>query len=165
MTDRVKGLKFLDPALCTEHEGVRTSYVSAITGWMDHPNPVEPDGSDCGPGGWHIMLRCSAVYASKNWWPWHAEIAGVLGQSDEKARGASVHIKAIAPKLWWRYLRRFGAKANLGGADLRGADLGGANLRGANLRGADLQEADLGGAKCSTTIWPDNFDMRRLEIV
>jgi hypothetical protein len=139
----LKGLKFLTPDLCTEYGGKRTSYIPAMAGWMKHPEPGTPDGESCGPGGWHIMLKCSAVYAPKNWWPWHSYLRGVLGQSNEKARGVEIHLRPIAPALWWRYLRRFGAGAYLRGADLRGAYLRGAYLRGADLRGADLTGANL----------------------
>ena len=174
MDAEIKGLKFLDPTLCTEYRGVRTSYLPALTGWLEHPSPVAPDGRDCGPGGWHIMLKCSAVHAPAAWWPWHATGRGVLGRSDEKARVAAIRLRQIAPRTWWRYLRRFGrwanltgaylagaylTGANLRGANLAGADLSGANLRGAYLRGANLAGADLSGAIAGQhTTWPDGFD-------
>ena len=151
MTDlpqQLKGIKFLDPTLCTEYNRKRTCYRDAIGKWMTHP-PYEGgilEGNDCGPGGYHIMLKCSAAYAPRNYWPWHATIRGVLGMSDEKARGISIMLREIPPKLWWRYLRRFGRRANLWGANLRGAYLWGANLWGAYLWGADLRDADLRGA-------------------
>ncbi len=68
--------------------------------------------------------------------------------------------------------------SNLSGSDLRGSDLRGSILRGSNLRfsnlsksnlrdsdlsGSDLHGSILSGAVHNThTIWPDNFDMRRL---
>ena len=143
MDAEIKGLKFLDPTLCTEYRGVRTSYAPALSGWMEHPAPVAPDGRDCGPGGWHIMLKCSAQYAPSQWWPWHATGRGVLGRSDEKARVAAIRLRPIALRTWWRYLRRFGRRACLREACLREADLREANLYGANLTGADLTGADL----------------------
>ena len=149
MDAEIKGLKFLDPTLCTEYQGVRTSYAPALSGWMEHPAPVAPDGRDCGPGGWHIMLKCSARYAPTQWWPWHAYSRGVLGRSDEKARIAAIHLRPIAPRTWWRYLRRFGRRADLTWANLYGADLTRAYLTGANLYGANLYGADLSGANLS----------------
>ncbi len=156
LPQQLKGIKFLDPTLCTEYGGARTCYRDAIGKWMTHP-PYEGDlleGKDCGPGSYHIMLECSAAYAPRNYWPWHATIRGVLGMSDEKARGTEIMLREIPPRLWWRYLRRFGRGAYLRGANLGGADLGGADLRGANLRGADLRGANLGGAD----LWRANLE-------
>ena len=42
----MKGLKYLDPTLCTDYNGVRTSYLPAVGKWMTHPKPARPDGYD-----------------------------------------------------------------------------------------------------------------------
>ena len=142
----IKGLKFLSPDLATYYNGERTDYAPALTGWMSHPGPGWPgkaDGADCGPGGYHIMLICSAVYAPTNWRPWRAIGKGILGKSNEKARVTSIRLRAIPPKLWWRYLRRFGRNADLSNADLSNANLRNADLSCADLSCADLRNADL----------------------
>ena len=144
---KTKGLKFLGPTLDTMYNGVRTSYLPAIGRWMKHPGNTRPDDMDCGPGGYHIVLCCSAIYAPVNWWPWHAEIKGVLGKSPEKARGRCIRLRPVTPALWWRYLRRFGRGAYLRGADLNRADLRNAELNRAGLSNAKLHDAILCDAK------------------
>ncbi len=134
----IKGLKFLTPDLATYHES-RTDYTAALSGWMTHPGRAKADGKDCGPGGYHIMLVCSSVYAPPNWWPWHAYGRDILGQSSEKCRIRSITLRPIPPTLWWRYLRRFGSHA----------DLSSANLHSANLNYATYNEY---------TLWPTGFD-------
>jgi hypothetical protein len=104
------------------------------------------------------MLKNSAVYAPRNWHPWHAEIKGVLGISEEKARGVYIRLTEIKPKVWWRYLRRFGSNADLRYANLSNADLYNADLRYANLRNANLSNANLRYAKYNnSTQWPENY--------
>jgi hypothetical protein len=118
---------------------------------MKHPEPATvPDGSDCGPGAFHIMLGWNASYAPNNWWPWYAQIRGVVGKSHEKARGIEIRIRRIERKTFWKIARLGYLKgANLSWADLSWADLYGADLSGADLSWADLYGADLSWANLS----------------
>ena len=157
MTEIVTGWKFLDPSCCTHYEGKAYAYPVPGPGkkwgpWFRHPNPAEPDGQDCGPGGWHIMKQLNSSYAPNDWWPWMAQGRGIVGESAEKARVYQIRLRRIQRHVFWRCLRLGWGKgadlraanlegANLEGADLRRADLRGATLRGATLRGADLRRA------------------------
>jgi hypothetical protein len=157
--------KFLDASLATHYKGVETVYPVPAPGekwgpWLEHPEPVEPDGGDCGPGGYHLMKVCSAEYAPINWWPWWAEGDGLVGESARKARYHRVRLRRISPAVWYRALclgwgRSANLRsanlsdANLRNADLRNADLSDANLSDANLRNADLRNANLSDANLS----------------
>jgi hypothetical protein len=141
-----KGLKFLAPDIATTYDGTTTSYIPALSGWMDHPSPATPDDQACGPGRWHVMLKCSAEYASLNWWPWHAYCHGIVGRDGNKLACTSIYLRPIRRRLFWRYLRRFGQGAILESANLESANLRGANLQGAKLQFANLQFANLEGA-------------------
>jgi hypothetical protein len=148
--------KFLDASLATHYKGVETVYPVPAPGekwgpWLEHPEPVEPDGGDCGPGGYHLMKVCSAEYAPINWWPWWAEV----GESARKARYHRVRLRRISPAVWYRALcLGWGRSANLRNANLRNANLRNANLRSADLRNADLRNANLRNAD----LW--NADLR-----
>jgi hypothetical protein len=150
-------LKFLDPTGCTYYNGKPFVYNLPQRGekWAktEHPQPAAPDGKSCGTDRLHFMKICSVKYAPSNWWPWHVKLKDFpeIGEDEEKLSAPGGYLARIPPKVWWRFLRRYGEKANLHGADLRGADLRGAdlhgaNLREANLRGANLLEANLRGA-------------------
>jgi len=162
-------LKFLDPTGCTYRNGQPFVYNLPRRGERyavtEHPEPAPPDGCACGPGRLHLMKVVSAEYALTNWWPWHAPRrwqGQLIGEDIRKAAFASVALARIEPRVWWRYLRRFGTGAylrgavltgaNLYNARLTGADLRGADLRGADLRGADLSRADLRGADLSRAV-------------
>ena len=135
--------KLLDPSGCTVRDGKSFAYIlprpdQKWGDWLAHPNPVAPDGRDCGPGGWHLMKQLGSQYAPRSWWLWYAQGKGLLGESNEKARFASVRLRRITPKVFARCLR---PPFNWGsGADLRYADLRYANLRGADLRDANLRD-------------------------
>jgi hypothetical protein len=119
----VKGLKFLTHGCSTIREGVEYSYAPAINQWMTHPAPAEWDGNDCGAGRWHVMARLSSEYAPSNWVAWRAYGRGVVGYGAEKFGCTSIMIRPIPRRVWYRYIHRFGSRANLSDADLRGADL------------------------------------------
>ena len=105
--------------------------------WYDHPNPAEPDGEACGPGGFHIHKRLSYAYAPSRAYPWWCEWQHKLGEDDRKLRVTRIRLRRIAPKVLWRWLRLgLGKEADLSGADLSGAYLYCAYLGGAYLRGA-----------------------------
>lgn len=110
--------------------------------WYDHPNPAKMyDGRECGEGGWHIMTTPSfdALYAPKSWWPWRAEIKGIIGTGADKARGTSIRLKRI------NYLEFISVLQSglCEGSDLSGIRLYGdqSNLDGLKLRGVRLQDA------------------------
>jgi hypothetical protein len=145
-TKIVKGLKFLTHGCSTIREGVEYSYAPAINQWMQHPEPAKWDGKDCGAGRWHVMAQLSSTYAPANWVAWRAYGRGVVGYSNEKFSCTEIMIRPIPLRIWYRYIRRFGIRANLSYADLRSAYLSGANLRNADLRGADLSGANRYGA-------------------
>lgn len=154
-----EGWKFLDPTGATHHEG--EAFVYALPGpdqdwgpWTVHPDPVEPDGEDCGKGRLHVMNGLNAVYAPSAWWPWRAQYSGVIGESPEKVGAIAIRLKRVSKYDFWQmlrggegqgaYLRRANLEvANLKGANLKGANLWRANLWRANLRGANLEGADL----------------------
>ena len=144
----VTGFKFLDPSNCTYRDG--KAYPYPVPGpdekwgpWFRHPEPAEPDGRDCGPGGWHIMKNRNARYAPTNWWPWFAQGRGIVGESEEKARVHEIRLRRISRAVFWRALRLgWGRGAYLWGADLRGADLREADLTDALTEGAIGLEAD-----------------------
>jgi len=123
VTEIMTGFKFLDPSCCTYHNGKAYAYPVPVPGekwgpWFKHPEPAEPDGDDCGPGGWHIMKRLNASYAPRNWWPWAAQGRGLVGESNQKARVHEVRIRRISRYVFWRALRLgWGKEANLRGAD------------------------------------------------
>jgi hypothetical protein len=160
----VKGLKFLTHGCSTIRNGVEYSYAPAINQWMQHPEPAEWDGMDCGAGRWHVMARLSTEYAPANWVAWRAYGRGIVGYGAEKFGCTEIMIRPIPLRVWYRYIRRFGSGANLRGANLSGANLRGANLRGANLSGANLRDAYLSGAYLSGAIaneyttFPAEFD-------
>ncbi len=150
-------IKMLDPTGATYYQGNATVYPTPRGDekwgpWLVHPNPAEPDGSACGPGGWHTHRSLSYAYAPRRAWPWWAEWRRSLGMNNEKVQAVEVRLRRIAPKVLWRAMKppfNWGRGANLSGANLSEADLSGANLREANLRGADLSGADLSGANLS----------------
>ena len=144
----MKGWKFLDPTGATyphRRDGTKEMvYLLPRPGqkwgdWMRHPNPAEPDGRTCGPGRFHIMRRLDALYAPPQWYPWFAEIRGVLGADEVKASGTEIRLRRVPPRVFWRIIRLGWCAGN----DLREAPLGGADLHGANLSGTDLSDADL----------------------
>jgi hypothetical protein len=165
----MNGFKFLDPTGATYHNGNATIYPLPGPGekWgpeLVHPNPAEPDGSDCGPGRYHIMKRPTNPYGPRNWWPWYVVSTGeTIGESSEKFGTAALKLRRISPAVWHRIIRLGWCRdANLRGANLRGADLRYADLRGADLRGADLRGADLRYAAYNTyTRWPEGFDCEK----
>jgi hypothetical protein len=152
MNDSGYGWKFLDGRGCTYYNGIETRYIlprpdQKFGDWMTHPSPAQPDGLDCGPGGYHVMNRPSADYAPSGWTLWFAQWRGRLGGSEEKKRVRELRLRLVSRKIFWKFIRlgRMIA-ANLRGADLQSANLRGANLRGADLRSANLQSADLRSA-------------------
>ena len=145
------GWKFLNPYGATTRGGVETLYPlprpSEKWGpWFKHPNPAEPDGSDCGAGRYHLMLNLDAKYAPSDWYPWFAEWRGLIGSSSKKVGVRELRLRRLPLKVFIRLIRWgycSGAdlyRANLSGADLSGANLSGANLSGANLSGANLSD-------------------------
>jgi hypothetical protein len=171
----MNGFKWLDPTGATEYNGVRTVY--PLPGpnekWgpiFKHPESVDPDGKDCGPGGWHIMKRLRNVYGPRNGWPWFARSVGeVLGESDEKFRTTAIQLRRITPKAFYRMIRLgFCSGANLSEANLRYADLRGANLRNADFRNANLRYAYLRGANLSganlRNAYLRNADLRNADL-
>ena len=157
--------KLLDASGCTHHHGKAFVYNLPRRGekWAitEHPEPGEPDGQSCGPGGLHAMKRLDVRYAPPSWWPWWAKNVGeTLGEDREKVRTTALALRRVSPELFARCLRppfNWGHMAYLSGAYLRGANLYGANLRWANLRranlsGADLYEADLSWANTTEAI-------------
>jgi hypothetical protein len=144
--------KFLDPSCCTHRNGKYYPYPTPAPGekwseWMEHPEPAEPDGEECGPGGWHVIKKLSAKYAPTVWWPWAAQVRGVLGEGSDKLRVRAVRLRRITPTLFWRCIRLgWCCRANLNGADLRDANLCGADLRSVNLFDSNLRWTNLTGA-------------------
>jgi len=142
------GFKFLDPTGATyprRRDGSNEMlYALPRPGekwgpWMIHPNAAVRDGPSCGPGRYHVMLKLSAVYAPRHWWPWFCQWRGVVGSDSEKVGVTNLRLRRIAPKVLCRALRppfNWGREAILQRADLSGAD-----LREADLSGADLREA------------------------
>jgi hypothetical protein len=150
--DRGHGFKFLNQYGATQYQGKDFIYPlphpdQKWGAWIEHPDPAEPDGLDCGPGRFHVMRKLSADYAPPGWWPWFCEWEGEIGESKEKVGARRLRLRRIPRKVFWKILRNGDcARADLRGANLRGANLMGADLRGANLRGANLMGADLTGA-------------------
>jgi hypothetical protein len=163
------GFKFLTPYGSTIYHNRETVYPIPRPDekwgpWFYHPAPATPDGMDCGPGRWHVMLKPSANYAPTNWWVWYAEGKGIVGESTEKFGCTAIRLRRITQKMFWRMIRLGWCKrANLYKADLHRADLGKANLRGADLQGADLQGTNLQGVNLEETrsnrytIWPEGW--------
>jgi hypothetical protein len=148
------GWKFLTPWGSTQYNEGEFFYPLPAPGekwgaWIAHPEPVKPDGKDCGPGRLHVMRRLSAKYAPRTWWPWYVQYRGVVGESDEKVGARELRLRRVPARVFWRIIRLWGKGANLRGANLWGADLTGANLWGANLWGANLRGANLRGADLS----------------
>ena len=157
MTKYCYGFKFLSPSLATEYKGAETVYPVPGPGekWgptFQHPSPAQPDGKDCGPGGWHVLNTFDAQYASHPWYPWFVryEASMILGTSKEKTRVSALQLRRIAPQVLWRWLQMgLGSLANLSHADLSHANLTRADLGWANLSDADLGWAKLSHAKLS----------------
>ena len=155
-TTILHGWKFLNPSGSTEYAGEETFYPLPQPGekwgpWFRHPTAAETeDGQDCGPNGYHVMLKLSANYAPRNWWPWFVQARGVIGSSAEKMRVQELRLRRVNQRVFWRIIRLgYCRRANLIGANLRGAVLSGANLSWANLSEADLSRANLSGANLS----------------
>jgi hypothetical protein len=154
------GFKFLNPYGATNYGGKDFLYPLPNPNekwgpWIEHPNPAEPDGSDCGSGRLHVMLRLSADYAPHNWWPWFCQWEGEIGRSEEKIGVKRLRLRRINTKTFHRIIRMgYCRGADLSGADLSGAGLSGADLSGAGLSGADLSGAGLSGADlCGANLW------------
>lgn len=136
--------KFLDPSGCTYYlsKPFRYNLPRRDEKWArtDHPEPGEPDGKACGPGGLHLRKQLNSQYAPHNWWPWAARNVGVtLGENAEKVRATAVELRHVTKKVFWRCLRppfNWGKGSNLHGANLSGANLSGADLSGAMTEGA-----------------------------
>ena len=159
MSETRIGYKFLTPEGTTIRGGVETAYpipagLNEWGPWMIHPEAATArDSEDCGPGGWHVMAKLSAVHAPKRWWVWLAEGRGIIGVSGEKFRCREIRLKRITLRQMEFCFRAFGAprwanlsSANLGSANLGWANLGSANLSSANLSSANLGSANLGSA-------------------
>jgi hypothetical protein len=142
-----RGWKFLNPYGATIYNGVETLYPLPRPDekwgpWFVHPQPVEPDGKDCGPGRWHVMNLMSADFATDDWWVWFAEYRGIIGQSTNKTGVREIRLRRVTRKAFIRVIRwGWCRRANLEGANLIRANLEGANLYGANLYGANLEGA------------------------
>ena len=161
MTDHGYGFKFLNPYGATQYNNEDFLYPLPLPDqkwgeWIEHPDPAEPDGNDCGPGRLHVMLRLSAQYAPNDWYPWFVEWEGLIGESNEKCGVRRLRLRRITTKAFHKIIRTgYCRGADLTGANLRGADLTGANLRGAYLRGANLRGANLRGAYLTEAINKD----------
>lgn len=90
------------------------------------------------------------------------DISGLWGTDDEAQL-----VWAVIFASEWKY--QIGWAISVGllpariRADLSNANLSNADLSNANLRWADLSNADLSGAQHNRyTVWPENFNMRRL---
>ena len=151
------GFKALDPTGATYYGSKRFAYPQPRPGekwgpWFAHPNPAEPDGQECGPGGWHVHKRLSLQYGPPGAYPWFVQWRGLLGEGADKVRVRELRLRVITPKALARALR---PPFNWGtGADLRRANLSRADLYGANLSGANHN---------TYTRWPTDFDMERLK--
>ena len=150
MEDHGYGFKFLNPYGATEYDGNDFIYPLPApdqkwSDWVEHPDPVEPDGNDCGEGRLHVMNTLSAQYAPSNWWPWFCEWEGIIGASEEKVGVRRLRLRRINKRAFWKIIRMgYCSGAYLRGAYLRGANLSGADLSGAYLRGALNKEYAIG---------------------
>jgi hypothetical protein len=120
------GWKFLTPWGTTESEHGSFEYNLPQRGekWSKptvHPCPAKPDGKDCGSGRLHVMNKLHASYAPANWWPWFARYEQVVGQSGEKVGVKTLQLRRVASTTFARFVRRYGAHANLTDATLSGA--------------------------------------------
>jgi len=114
--------------------------------WMDHPNPAEPDGRECGHGRFHIWSSLSLEYGPRNPWPWFVQWEVKIGGDGRKLGVRRLRLRRISPRVLARSLRspfNWGFGACLSNICLSGANLYAANLYAANLRDADLSDANL----------------------
>ena len=132
------GIKFLTPWMTTESNG-STPYPCPAPGqkwseWMEHPDPADPDGADCGSGRYHVMKIVSANYAPLNWWPWFVRYEDMIGESHEKVGVKRLRLRRIRPEALHRMIRWGWCS-------------------GANLRSANLRSADLTGVLCAALLF------------
>lgn len=138
------GWKALSPDGCTYYKGDEFEYTLPRPGekWgpvNTHPDPVQPDGQDCGGGRLHVHNKPTYAYGPPQCWLWYVRYSqsAIVGSSPEKTGVRALQLRRVSRKAFVRMIRLgWMQRANLRCANLRGAD-----LYDANLQDADLQDA------------------------
>lgn len=122
--------------------------------WMKHPSPqFKKDFSDCGGGGYHILITRSpnSDYAPDNWWPWFAEIRGVIGVGINKARGQEIRLRRIMPDTFYKMV----SSGKCNNSRLVRAYLKGIRFHNSRIRDLDLSDANMSGTYAESSSFLD----------